>query len=172
MINAYLKGDSQLGDHAIHLLFAANRWEAAAQIRQDIAMGVTLVVDRYSYSGVVYSAAKSNPELDLKWAWQSEVGLPKPDLLIFLDVSPEDAAGRGGFGAEVYENTEMQKSVRRLFHILFTEPFVGGAVVIDAGRPELEVEGSIKKVIRSSLDNGLLQEPLTRLHYSKDHSIG
>jgi dTMP kinase len=29
MIDAYLKGGSEVEDHAIHLLFSANRWEAA-----------------------------------------------------------------------------------------------------------------------------------------------
>jgi dTMP kinase len=27
MIDAYLKGASEIEDHAIHLLFSANRWE-------------------------------------------------------------------------------------------------------------------------------------------------
>jgi thymidylate kinase len=29
MINSYLSGDSDSEDHVIHLLFSANRWEAA-----------------------------------------------------------------------------------------------------------------------------------------------
>lgn len=29
MIDAYLKQDAELEDHAIHLLFAVNRWEKA-----------------------------------------------------------------------------------------------------------------------------------------------
>ena len=29
IINGYLKGETQLDDHAVHLLFSANRWEAA-----------------------------------------------------------------------------------------------------------------------------------------------
>jgi dTMP kinase len=29
MINSYLQSKSELDDHAIHLLFAANRWECA-----------------------------------------------------------------------------------------------------------------------------------------------
>jgi hypothetical protein len=29
MINSYLNGDSDSEDHVIHLLFSANRWEAA-----------------------------------------------------------------------------------------------------------------------------------------------
>lgn len=29
MIDSYLKGQSEQDDHVIHLLFSANRWEAA-----------------------------------------------------------------------------------------------------------------------------------------------
>jgi dTMP kinase len=28
MIDAYLKGQTEIEDHVIHLLFSANRWEA------------------------------------------------------------------------------------------------------------------------------------------------
>jgi dTMP kinase len=35
----------------------------AKSIEEDIANGTTVIVDRYSYSGVVYSAAKANPTL-------------------------------------------------------------------------------------------------------------
>ena len=30
MIDAYLRSESELDDHAIHLLFSANRWELAS----------------------------------------------------------------------------------------------------------------------------------------------
>src|SRR5277367_4036035 len=103
LIDSYLKGASQTDDHSIHLLFSANRWEAAAQIKSDIALGVNVIIDRYSYSGAVYSAAKNNPNLSLQWAWQPEVGLPRPDICLFLGISTAEAAKRGGFGMERYE---------------------------------------------------------------------
>jgi len=50
--------------------------------------------------------------MDLKWCMQSDTGLPKPDLVIFLDLDPEDAKKRGDYGAERYENFSFQKRVR------------------------------------------------------------
>jgi dTMP kinase len=67
MINSYLTGSTQQDDHSIHLLFSANRWEAISAIRESINNGVHVVVDRFSFSGAVYSAAKANPDLDLQW---------------------------------------------------------------------------------------------------------
>lgn len=99
-------------------------------------------MDRYSYSGVVYSAAKANPTLSLDWAWQPEIGLPRPDVCIFLNISIEEAAKRGGYGDERYENTAMQSRVRQLFtSMLFGQEDVK---IIDAGRSFEEVAEEIQ----------------------------
>ena len=148
-IDAYLKGEAQIEDHVIHLLFSANRWEAAAEIRNDIAQGTTVVIDRYYYSGVVYSAAKNNPELTLEWARQPEVGLPQPDLCLFLKIAPLDAERREGFGDERYETTKMQERVRDNFQKLFSLPVCEPVLLIDAGFSVEKVEQKIlKKVVK------------------------
>ncbi|KAF1996475.1 P-loop containing nucleoside triphosphate hydrolase protein, partial [Amniculicola lignicola CBS 123094] len=100
MIDGYLSGEKEQEDHVIHLLFSANRWESVPSILSDIEAGTTLVIDRYYYSGMIYSAAKSNPTLSLPWARHPDVGLPRPDLVLFLDISAEEAAKRGGYGEE------------------------------------------------------------------------
>ena len=120
MINSYLTSKSQQDDHSIHLLFSANRWEAVNGILRSIDNGTTLIIDRYSFSGAVYSTAKQNPNLSLEWAWYPEIGLPQPDLVYFLDISSADAAKRGGYGEERYETEKMQSNVRSLFTELFT----------------------------------------------------
>ena len=146
MINAYLSGESEIEDHVIHLLFSANRWEMAPKITRLINEGVTVVVDRYYYSGCVYSAAKNIPDLGLEWARHPDVGLPRPDLCIFLDVSPETAAQRGGFGQEKYEQTDMQIRVRELFEELLAKPDESNdVVVVNADREVPDVEWTIQK---------------------------
>lgn len=148
MINNYLSGSSQQEDHAIHLLFSANRWEAAESIKKHIEAGTTVVVDRYYYSGCVYSAAKQNPTMDLAWCRYPEIGLPRPDLCLFLDISPEDASNRGGFGTERYEKQEMQDRVRELFQEMRTHQDEGeDIVVIDAGESVEKVEEAIHDVV-------------------------
>lgn len=74
-----------------------------------------MLCDRYYYSGIVYSAAKQNPALSLSWARAPEVGLPRPDLVLFLDLDETQARSRGGWGGEAYEKAEMQRRVRELF---------------------------------------------------------
>ncbi|KAK7687663.1 hypothetical protein QCA50_008878 [Cerrena zonata] len=39
MIDAYLKSESELDDHVVHLLFSANRWELASSIIKTLEQG-------------------------------------------------------------------------------------------------------------------------------------
>ncbi|KAJ2660597.1 Thymidylate kinase [Coemansia sp. RSA 1199] len=125
MIDGYLTQKTQLSDHAIHLLFSANRWEAMDQMRADLESGITLVVDRYAFSGVAFSAAK---RLDLKWCKSPDIGLIAPDRVFFMDIHPDDAAKRAGYGEEVYEKREMQLDVRAKFFSLMDKSWL----IIDA----------------------------------------
>ncbi|KAK4542249.1 hypothetical protein LTR36_006902 [Oleoguttula mirabilis] len=151
MISSYLSGQTQQEDHVIHLLFTANRWEVAKSIEKFVEEGTTVVVDRYYYSGCVYTAAKGVPGLDLEWCRQPEVGLPRPDVCIFLDIAAEEAAKRGGYGAERYEKQEMQNRVRELFAELRRHGDEGDdIVVVDAGRSVEEVDGSIQEAVASA----------------------
>jgi dTMP kinase len=45
MINSYLSGQSEQEDHVIHLLFSANRWEAAS-VKTPIAVHLKLATNR------------------------------------------------------------------------------------------------------------------------------
>ncbi|KAG4424343.1 hypothetical protein IFR04_002584 [Cadophora malorum] len=154
MIDGYLQSSIEMDDHAIHLLFSANRWEKAKWIESTLLSGYTIVCDRYYYSGMVYSAAKNNPSLSLSWAQTCDVGLPKPDVVVFLDLEAEEAEKRGGYGEEKYEKREMQLRVRELFRSLKE---VDGdereMKVVDAGAT-VEVVGEriwdeVEKVVKS-----------------------
>ncbi|KAI0217690.1 Thymidylate kinase, partial [Lamellibrachia satsuma] len=119
IINQYLKKKYKLEDHAIHLLFTANTWESVPKMKELLQNGTTLVVDRYAYSGVAYSAAKQG--IDMSWCRQTEIGLPKPDAVMFLQLSPEAASKRDGFGEERYEQKEFQDKVAQNYNKLKDE---------------------------------------------------
>lgn len=119
----------------------------SAAIKAAIMAGTTVVIDRYYYSGCVYSAAKQNPELSLAWARRPEVGLPRPDVCLFLEISPEDAAKRGGFGSEKYEEEGMQKRVRELFNVMLNGSEGSDFERIDAGESVEEVQRRIREKI-------------------------
>jgi dTMP kinase len=153
MIDSYLKGTDEMDDHAIHLLFSANRWEAASKIERLLLGGTSVVVDRYYFSGVVYSVAKRNPSLKAEWARAPDVGLPAPDVCFFLDISAEEAAKRGGgYGEERYEKKERQDAVREEFHRLLSTEDQGVIVKIDAGQSREAVESNLLDIARTELN--------------------
>ncbi|XP_010455008.1 PREDICTED: thymidylate kinase isoform X1 [Camelina sativa] len=140
MISAYLSNKSQLDDHTIHLLFSANRWEKRSLMEEKLKTGTTLIVDRYSYSGVAFSSAKG---LSIDWCKAPEIGLLAPDSVLYLDISPERAAERGGYGDERYERVEFQKKVADFYQTLRDSSWK----VIDAGEAMEEVEKKIQEVV-------------------------
>uniref|UniRef100_A0A0B6YQ72 Thymidylate kinase n=1 Tax=Arion vulgaris TaxID=1028688 RepID=A0A0B6YQ72_9EUPU len=132
MIDRYLKQTEELDDHTIHLLFSSNRWEAMQKMVNLLKSGTTLIVDRYAYSGVAYSAAKG---LSIDWCRQSDVGLVKPDKVIYISVSSEKAAERSQYGIERYEKQEFQQKVNNIFLQLQDPSYwqtVNGDASIDA----------------------------------------
>lgn len=116
IINRYLTSpDEQLDVHAAHLLFLANRWECASRLEAVLASGQHVVADRYLYSGVAYSAAQG---LDREWCCQSDRGLLRPDVVLFLTNEVGELAGRDGFGEERYERRDLQERVRNEFEAM------------------------------------------------------
>ena len=190
MIDSYLRSQSELDDHVIHLLFSANRWELAyadssftffsnihvpfssfrSTITNLLKSGTLVLCDRYAFSGIAFSAAKHSlrgtfPSTHgdaLPWCRAPDISLPAPDLTIFLDITPEHAKLRGGYGEERYEKEELQKGVREMFYRLEEEMAspeddvdgnsVGRWIVVDAGRERKTIAQELWQLV----------EPLTK----------
>ncbi|KAG2204960.1 thymidylate kinase-like protein [Mucor mucedo] len=157
MIDSYLQQKSELDDHAIHLLFSANRWEAMKTLSEKLNNGKTLVVDRYAFSGVAFSSAKG---LDLEWCRNPDIGLLTPDIVLFLDLSIDDAEKRGGFGDERYEKRELQIKVRDQFMKLKDDSWK----FIDASQSKENVEKEIWNTIDAT--RNLLQDNIQELQFN------
>eukprot|EP00944_MAST-04C_sp_MAST-4C-sp1_P015316 g15316.t1 len=138
-INSYLTNGIDMDDHAIHLLFSANRWELSTKIKEKLDAGITLVVDRYAYSGVAFSASKKS--LSLEWCKTPDEGLLAPDIVLFMDLTVDQAMERGDFGNERYEKEEFQRTVRDTFFALKSDSWK----IIDASRSIEEVETDVQK---------------------------
>ena len=161
LIDAYLHGTSDLDDRAIHLLFSANRWEAVASLEANLAAGTTVLCDRYAFSGVAFSAAKGLP---LAWCRAPDVGLPAPDLTLYLDLAPEVAAARAGYGEERYEKEALQVRVRTMFKNLGCE--TRGWVTIDAGQDREAVAHEILKHVEPLVQG--IDAPIGKLWVDDD----
>lgn len=145
MINAYLTNKVDTDDRAIHLLFAANRWEGRDRIVRTLEEGTHIVMDRYSFSGTAFSSAKG---LDREWCFAPERGLPAPDAVAFLSITPEEAEKRGDYGEERYEKVEFQRRVG----VAFEELRRGrGWHVVQAARTRDEVHADVAAVAEKAI---------------------
>jgi len=197
MIDSYLRSQSDLDDRAIHLIFSANRWEAAETMIKELEAGTNIICDRYAFSGIAFSAAKSLPSsssndgtttttnptttnsptsittttLTYEWCRAPDTSLPAPDLVLFLDVTPEVQAARGGYGQERYEKADLQRRVREVFRKIAgefqTSEDTNSPVVrwheIDASRSKEDVGNDIWTAVQPLVENGGITRPIGRL---------
>ncbi|XP_078266736.1 thymidylate kinase isoform X2 [Rhinoraja longicauda] len=153
LISLYLEKKLNLNDNAVHLLFAANRWEQVSVIKEKLQKGITVIVDRYAFSGVAFTSAKSGFTLD--WCKQADVGIPKPDVILFLLLDPMAAMKRGGFGIERYENSSFQERVHQRFKDLMIDESLNWKVFDASQSIEVlhqEIMSNVEKTIEKAAE--------------------
>jgi dTMP kinase len=139
LIAKFLRGDlgavNTVHPYLVGLLFAGDRHNAAATIRQWIEEGYCVLLDRYVYSNIAYQCAKLSDAterqtlrqfiLDMEYRY---FAIPPPDLTVFLDVPLAHVAEklceeRVGDDRrylqgkkDIHEtNMELQRNVRQLY---------------------------------------------------------
>lgn len=97
LIARFLRGEfgslDQVDPYLVALLYAGDRKDAAATIRNWLDNKKIVLLDRYTYSNIAYQCAKIADEALqdklMEWILRLEFehfAIPKPDLNIFLDV--------------------------------------------------------------------------------------
>ena len=99
-VGNYLNGKfgklDQIHPKLCAMLYAGDRFEKLPEINEKLAAGYFLIIDRYVPSNVAHQAAKlegkGKREALALWIEELEYtvyGMPKPDMVIFLDVPPK-----------------------------------------------------------------------------------
>ncbi|MFQ6052935.1 MAG: dTMP kinase [Candidatus Bathyarchaeia archaeon] len=129
------------------LLFAADRFEHTRQVVEPaLERGCIVVSDRYLHSSLAYQGAEG---LSLDWIRELNRFALKPDLSIFLDISPETGLGRMRRRRRtVFEDFAYQQRVRNQYLGLVDR---GELVKVDAERPVHEVKEDIINLVRGLL---------------------
>jgi len=95
------------------LLFAADRIDhVQREVAPALAEGRVVISDRYLYSSLAYQGSAG---LSLDWIQTINVHSLKPDLALFIDVSPEVVLGRLRRKRSVMETLEIQQKVRNIY---------------------------------------------------------
>jgi len=139
LIARFLRGEfgslNEVDPYLVAILYAGDRMDAAAMIKAWLSEGRIVLLDRYTYSNIAYQCAKINDislqDKLMKWILSLEfehLGIPKPDLNIFLDVplsfteknltsarSGDDRNYLRGIRDIHEENLSFQKRVRDIY---------------------------------------------------------
>ncbi len=110
-IRAFLDGKRNYPLQAVHMLYSLNRWENRDALTRRLKEADFLVTDRYYPSNLAYGLARG---LNLNWLATLDHGLPKPDMVVVLDVPVGASFSRKARGRDLHEsNRALLSRVRR-----------------------------------------------------------
>ena len=145
-IKRFLNKKRKFPPQAIHCLLAANRWEKVNDIIDAHSKNSVLIMNRYYQSNLVYGIANG---LKLKWLESLDAGLPKADLVIILDVPPNQSFSRKKLHRDKFEeNKKFAKKISQNYKKLAKKK---GWKVINATGTKNEVHNSIIKLLSKKL---------------------
>ena len=121
-------------------------------IQKMLADGFDVICDRYYYSSLAYQGSGTDPE----WVSNMNLNCPeimRPDVCIFLDLTPEQSMARinrNRATQEIYENEEKLTQVRNQFYRVFDQLRERDNIqIVDAYRSVEEIHASIVELLNS-----------------------
>lgn len=134
LLRSCLTGRVEADEHTIAAMFAADRLDhinnGVNGIKKKLSEGETVLCDRYYYSSLAYNGGFV--PLD----WVAELNRPamealRPDLVIYIDLPPEDGMKRVARRGETdrYETIEKQKKIHDNYMEVFSRFGKGENVV-------------------------------------------
>lgn len=158
-LDGTLRRTPKLSDAALALLFAADRLDhLASTVEPGLAAGAVVVSDRYVLSSFAYQGRV----LETAWVEALNAGARRPDLTLFLEVSPRVAATRRrkrGGRKERFDDARTQASVARAYQAVMARHARAHHVYRLDG--ELAVE-EVAKQVRAAVA-GLLARRTSRM---------
>lgn len=145
-IKKYLLGKRKLPVQVVHCLLAANRWEKLKDIKDAISKNSILIMNRYYQSNLVYGLVN---KMNLSWLENLDIGLPRADLVIVLDVSQKEAFRRKKIKRDEFEkNQEFSKKISKAYRQLAKKK---QWKIVDASRPKEIIHQDIMKIFTKKI---------------------
>lgn len=129
----------------LHAFIEDRKQHVTEEIAPALARGAVVIIDRYYYSTAAYQGARGlDPQQLLA---TNRAFAPKPDVVVLVDVTPEQALQRissRGEGQDLFETKAALTAVRENFLQLSKEPHF---VVVDGAGDEATV---FQRVLRAT----------------------
>jgi len=123
LIRQVLYGNEETSEESLALLFAADRVDhTEKKIKPALEDGKVVISDRYVYSSLAYQSRGMNKELDLDWVKTINRYTLEPDVVIFLDITPEEGQKRLANGQirvkdhTYFEDIVKQDKIRSVYY--------------------------------------------------------
>ncbi len=150
LIRSWLANDWKSTPECLQLLFTADRaYHLDKEIIPLLKKGITVISDRYFFSTLAYGLWEIK---DKKWLFDINKRFILPDIIIFLDTSPEvciERIEKDRFSVELFEKVEKLKKVRKGYFEVFKN--FKNIYIIDGNKSIKDVSLDIKKLIKNKL---------------------
>ena len=140
-IDQYLHGKRKFSPQVIHCLLAANRWEKIDEIKKAQQRNSVIIMNRYRESNLVYGLVNG---LKLDWLENLDLGLPKSDLVIVLDVPQTESFSRKRSNRDRFEkNKDFSNKISKTYRKMAVKK---KWKIVDATKSKKEVHEDIMKI--------------------------
>ena len=140
-IDQYLHGKRKFSPQVIHCLLAANRWEKVDEIKKAQQRNSIVIMNRYRESNLVYGLVNG---LKLSWLENLDIGLPKSDLVIVLDVPQTESFRRKRLDRDRFEkNRAFSQKISRTYRKMSKQK---KWKIVDAPKSKHDVHEEIMKI--------------------------
>lgn len=145
-IRKYLDGKRNFPPQVIHCLLAANRWERLNDILKAQSKNSVIIMNRYYQSNLVYGIANGMKQ---SWLEGLDSGLPQADLVIVLDVSPNESFLRKKTDRDKFEkNKEFLLKISKIYRKIGKQKHWK---IINALQPKELVHDEIMKIFSKKI---------------------
>ena len=154
LLREALGGRIRKSECEMAVMFVADRIahniDEVSGINALVDAGAYVICDRYYYSTLAYQGQSTDSE----WVKSMNLGCPeirRPDLCVYLDLTPEQSLARiskGRESVEIYENIETLTRVRNTFLSIIDDLRAEGdsISVVDASRSPEEIAEEIYRI--------------------------
>jgi len=151
LIGEYLHGKFDLPVESQVLVHAADRAKDKAMIKKWLDEGRIVIADRYITSTMAYQGSSGFP-VDKIISLADTVGLPRPDMVIYLRISAATSARRKAEESAELDRNESDSCllgrVSKLYEKLARDNAFGKWVVIDGEQPKEKVFREVRKALK------------------------
>lgn len=139
VIRNALKREKEIPEEALALLFAADRLVLRREvIDPSLRRNISLISDRTIFSSLAYQSATTNRR---KWVAEINKFAAKPDIVVFIDIAPDEAVKRLKHVKQRYEKAEFLEKVRKEYLRLVKRH--RKVVKVDGSKPVQQVQAEI-----------------------------